>query len=327
MGRVVDDDGDPDRLIGLIALRNGGRAELLAAEAETPEGLKAGMADLAAVAEDARFVSAGAAPLEPPAAPGPLAGIWGGSHTTLGNELGADLTLQLVSRTESRRYTFYPSGHFAAGVSDGVGGVGAFVYDDAVARRTDDVGTYRVGPEAVALSYASGRTAELARQGELLRDGPVLLAPLRIPPDGFTFDGTTSRASHSSFGGGAMMRVHSSATHRTEYRRDGTYATTRDSFTSGTGGGVVVATGGGPDVERGIYRVAGGELARTDPGGDVDRVVIHLHEAQNDGGAAERTLYVGEDRVDTDDDLPPGTRAPTLGDTRNPLDPVNPLDP
>ena len=189
-------EGRPEAALPFVALRAGGRADLLCAvldprHADKPH-LDAALKAMGDLLEGAAFVSTGAKPLEPPATPGGYDGVYWGTWLRQGFGMDFMMTLDAVHE----RFTLFADGTFADGLAPG--GPFAFDYAAATMTHTDSVGTYALGTDddgkpALVLSYADGRTDHIAVDDDGdLRYGQAYLSRVGLPPDGWTFEGSRS---------------------------------------------------------------------------------------------------------------------------------------
>lgn len=216
-----------------------------------------------------RLVSAGAAPLLGPPTPGPLDGIYYAQGVGYGFA-GLELAHHFLMLSGD--------GYFFEGLPEGIGTAG-LDYGPVLAAQPDDAGTYRVDGDAIRFSYADGAVQELSftpgadRLGIGSREYRITVPA----EDGLLLEGRYSRGSYTQFspGSGTVGGVYSGS--RYMFGRDGQFTSDRyggafGNFETGTGdlrGGF--ATGAGPDVVAGTYRVEGGALVLTDSAGETVR--------------------------------------------------------
>ena len=279
--------------------------------------------------------------LEGAATPQPLTGLYSGSRLDLQSVPDFNGGMQMQTRMVSRRFVFFPSGHFSDGVPEG--GITAFDYARASEALPDGVGVFRVtnrrdedGDPLMELRYADGSTDELVMHDNgAIQDGLIWMFPGTVAPDGLRFDGAYSRSYHFSSGGGAMaLAIFSSASSSTTFSRDGTWSRERDSVTSASGSAVAIGVGSGPETTRGTYAVSGGELVMRDArGAEVDRGTLVLDTWNDEEEGRQQALYFGGIEIDVAHPLPEGVPAEVLfrgPAAMNPLEvparPMNPLE-
>ena len=305
------DDG-VTRVLPFVALKVAGRAELAYADVSRRDAGLAGdgspdrqpdaVEALAALVDSMTFLNLGAAPLEPPPAPGHLDGVYRGSELfwTVG------MNAQMVATVTHPTKTFFADGTFADGLPPG--GLNGFDYAAASMAHTADVGTYRrsadpEGRPTVVLSYASGETQTLTAGDETLPDavidGATVLTPVGVAPDGWTFDGrrSTGFTMTSGFAGSGTFSAVSGGSSVT-FRADGTAESDRwSSFTSTTTTGDATVGAAGADeapTTKATYRIEGGLLTLTAPDGSTTTYTAFIaDEWDTDFDTQVKTFILG----------------------------------
>ena len=287
--------GDPLLLAGfqikdryeLVGLRGNGMEEAdLAAFTATFEQV------FVRYLETTRYVSLGAAPLMPPAQPGPLKGAYFGTYLT--QNFGMDMMMRMDMN--SSLYVFWPEGYFHDGTPPG----GMAAPDPASLREPTvaEYGTYRVSGDQVLLSYANGETETLTIDGTGLNDGRTTAYPVKPLADGAAIAGTISSSYASGFGGpGAMTTGGFSSSSFATFHKDGTYGGESSSSAFGSfGDGMGGTTGGyGTGSEKGHsgrYAIKDGMITlRAADGSDAGEPDL-IFDMDGD-------IYIGQQKLET----------------------------
>lgn len=281
LGQKVDSD-----LQILFAIQLFGRMELIGYEAsaydeaDVAEAMKVFQRDVLPMLESARFVSEGAKPLLLPPEPGPLQGLYWGTSTSWVMGLDGMMSMQF----DHQFLTFWPNGQFY----DGTPPQGLSAFDPAFVQDLGDMswGNYRIEGDRLALSYASGETADLTVTGESLVRGEATLYPVEPLPDGTRVNGSLSSFFYSGFTPGAGLEGGVSAANYTVFNLDGTWTHEHSGGASaGFVDGAGTTTGGfasrSTDQDVGTYQVKDGLLIRTANDGS-DPVTALIFKSGND---------------------------------------------
>lgn len=208
----------------LVAVRLDGRFQMMGFQGGTYD--EAELAETMGVLEEQVFgffeglayVSDGAEPLLPAAAPGGMDGLWWGWKTDWRMQLDGTMMMEI----DHRWIVFWPDGHFYDGTPPE--GLKPLNRDALVAAGNTEFGVYAESGDTLVLTFADGASDRLTREDGGWNDGERSLVPVETLPDGATVDGSLSSFFFTGFTPGVGVEGGVSAGSNTEFRPDGTYS-------------------------------------------------------------------------------------------------------